>query len=354
MNVAFVTADTGGCRHYRCRLPARELEQHEHKTVVAQDLGINERTGELLAYMGSEYLSGFDVVVLQRWMRADASKVIARARALGQVVINDVDDWFDGLPAAHRAFLDTHPALDSKQNRDHYRRALAASSALTVSTPYLAERLERLGRPVYVLRNLIDTSAWQLATTSLTDEPVLGWVGAIAYRSPGDLMILRGIVGPFLDQRPGSRFVHIGDRDPLDFHDLAQAIDIPAHRIESRAFVGIDHLPAAMEDVDVALAPLERCPFNLAKSAVKAMEASAAGIPFIASALPEYEWFSDGRAGIVADSPAKWRNALEYVCDPVEREHLSTAGRARVEECDIRLGWQAWERAYTDALRIAA
>lgn len=354
MNVLFVTADMGGCRLYRCSLPGLELHNAGHTVLVCGDMAVDKTTGEIYAAENGSYTKEihFEVVVLQRFMRSDAPEIIRRARASGQVVINDVDDWFDGLPQSNKAFFSTHPKLNGDRNREHYRRALQASSAVTVSTPYLAERIQAsVGCPVVAIRNAPDPRRWP--TTFPSDGPlVFGWVGAVGYRSPGDLTQLSGVVGPFMAQHPEARFVHIGASTPAETTEVAGVLGIQnPEQVESRPFCPIDDLPVQMWDVDVFLAPLENNPFSLAKSAIKAQEASASGSAFIASDMPEYRWFSDGRAGSLCGNPKEWRQALERMLDPEERLKSARAGRERLQEVSIQNTWRKWEKTYEECLR---
>src|SRR5688572_27967130 len=100
-------------------LPDRALGAH------GQEIGFGHvtakpSTGELtLRDMAGEQHERFDVVVLQRWMYAEHPDYIRKARALGQIVVNDVDDWFDGLPQSNAAFAATHKRSDAESNREH-------------------------------------------------------------------------------------------------------------------------------------------------------------------------------------------------------------------------------------------
>ena len=357
MRILYITPDTGGCMLYRCALPGLELLNAGHTVKLAPNYALTKQ-GQIL---GAELVDGnqlhwdddFDVVVIQRCMGEDTPRDVARARAYGQVVINDVDDWFWGLPQSNRAFATTHPSNSPTMNREHYRRSLQASSAITASTPYLAERIrEFVDCPVYVLRNALDPSSWRPQPVVEWDTFTIGWVGAIGYRSPRDLHELSGVVGGFLAGDPGRRFVHIGAETSADTAEVASVLGIHNRdRVESRHMCPVHELPDAMRGVDVFLAPLEASSFNHAKSAIKAQEASAAGVPFIASDMPEYRWFSDGRAGVICDKPSQWRAALERLTDVEERRKLSRIGRERVEEVSIGNTWKHWERTYEECLR---
>jgi hypothetical protein len=350
MKILFISSDKGGCRYYRCMLPGAELaEKGQHQVLVAGTVLVL-KSGEIAAPgPEGEGVRGFDVVVLQRWMGQDAPRVIRAARACGQAVINDVDDWFFGIPTSNAGFQRTHKRNDPSHNVEHYRKALAASSAITVSTPYLAERLRTLGRPVHMLRNLIDLKRWEPARVS-EHSLVVGWYGHTSYRAPGDLAQLRGILGPFFERHPQASFLHGGNYSEENRKEVAGILGIDIERMIVRPQRPIEELPRLLQGIDIGVAPLEDCPFNRAKSWIKPLEFAAAGIPAVGSALPEYITFD---ACGIARKPRDWVRQLEQLADPANRLRAAQEARARARELDIAHGWQAWERAYMNTLTDA-
>ena len=76
------------------------------------------------------------------------------------------------------------------------------------------------------------------------------------------------------------------------------------------------------------------------------LEASAAGIPFIASDMPGVPHVLRRAERDSLQRPKDWSAAFERITDPEERKKLSIAGRARSEEFDIAKNWHRWERVY--------
>lgn len=345
MRILFVSSDQGGCRYYRCLLPAQELSrQGGHEVLVAGSLA-QLRSGEIVAPSADDprtFTRGFELVVLQRWMHQDAAEVTRMARAYGQIVINDVDDWFFGIPTSNAAFRGSHKSNDPTWNIEHYRRVLAASSALTVSTPYLAERLTSLGRPVYTIRNHIDIERWTPATVA-PRSLVLGWVGHMAHRAAGDLGQLAGVLGPWMSRYQHARFLHAGSDGEADHEAMLKLLAVTPDRLMTRGLRNIRFLPQLIHGMDIGLAPLEECPFNFAKSNVKVLEYGAAGVPAIASDRPEYRQFG---AVALCKTASDWTAALDRLADPGERLAAAVAARARAREFDIRAGWSQWESVY--------
>ena len=72
--------------------------------------------------------------------------------------------------------------------------------------------------------------------------------------------------------------------------------------------------------MDIGLVPLNNIPFNHAKSTIKGLEYTAAGIPFIASYSPEYELLEQQGVGRVARTPEEWIHHLSELQDPKIRK----------------------------------
>ena len=96
---------------------------------------------------------------------------------------------------------------------------------------------------------------------------------------------------------------------PLHLDDRFAPFTDRIERLERRPF---DELPELLAQADLALAPLEfGNPFAEAKSSIKYLEAGLVGVPVVASATEEFRRvIEDGRNGLVAASPAEWREKL--------------------------------------------
>ena len=327
----------GGTTHYRVLLPAKYLAANGVVTVVGESLFTRNGAIQIVDMAGERH-DDCDLIVLQRWMHRDAERVILGAKSAGQIVVNDTDDWFGGLPTSNEAFAGSHPKLYPDSNVQHYNRALAASSALTVSTPYLAERLARFGVPTFVLRNAVECSAFP-PRPFIAEKPTVGWTGSTRHRA-GDLGILRGILGPYLE-RHDLRAFHCGALESAP--SFADEAGISAGRLTEVGLLPMDEYPMVFAHFDLGVVPLTDTPFNRAKSCLKGLEYAAAGIPFVASALPEYEWLG---AGVLCRRPKDWVRSLERLVDPDERRLLAKEQTERVQQCDIATRWTDWAAVY--------
>lgn len=361
MRIGFITADwgtnddgsyeIGGCQYVRLRLPGDQLAAHGWDVVYGTDLAVHRRSGEIVPQLADGSLSdGCDVIVLQRWMHGDAEATIKAARKAGQVVINDIDDLFLELPPSNAAFRATDPRLRPEANRRHYLRAIRASSALFVSTPYLAQRYRSAGfrREIFTLRNCVDLERgwWDAAERDTADQLVVGWVGSTSHRG-GDLEQLRGSLQPFLEEVDGL-FYHGGWNPNSESRPASELAGVDPARCIVRPPMPVLHNTKLYRDFDISLVPLSKIPFNQAKSALKGMESACSGIPFIATSTLEYQWFD---TGIVVDNVANdWLAALRRLADVDERRAVRETQRRRVAELDIRLRWHEWKDAIAESV----
>lgn len=278
---------------------------------------------------------GCDVLFLQRHMDAWVTRAVGDAVSAGQVVVNDVDDWFWGLHPANAASGAVDPVLNPDSNTDHYLATLRASTAVTVSTPWLAARMREWGLPVSLVPNRVTVDDFRPRLHG-DGQPVLGWTGSTAHRS-GDLAVL----AEFVAELPVSwRWHHTGDLPPAH-PSFADEVGIHRRRVTTLPLMPPWQYPDGF-CFDIGVVPLSEHPFNHAKSWIKGLEYAAAGIPFVASASPEYLRLRDEFGiGRVAATKDQWLRHLHELADPLVRaqeavrqwqlvrEHLDVGRQAR-------------------------
>jgi glycosyltransferase involved in cell wall biosynthesis len=275
-----------------------------------------------------------DVVVVQRIMFEGACDAVGAAVASGQIVVNDVDDWYWGLSTQNSAFYSSHPRLNPQDNVNNYRKVLARSSHITVSTPYLAERLKSFVRcPIDILPNTVDFS--RFSTRVQAERPAVGWAGSTMHRS-GDLEILRGVAGQIT--RNGYQLVHAGNQEWAP--SFASAVNVDPESVTTLPLVGPEEYPSILQ-FDIGLIPLTDVPFNLAKSTIKSLEYTAAGIPFIASRVGEYaRQKKETGAGRLVKNHGDWMKHIRALDSVSAREEEVAANRSALAEFDIKFGVQ--------------
>ena len=337
--------------HYRCELPARALrEWGGHETYVVPQIVIETATGLIAGrtFQG-EIIEPTEIVVFQRPFLDGHADEIRAARAAGQVVIGEVDDSFFGeIPFRDELWLRGDHEFDKRLVS--LKANLAACSAITVSTPHIARQMRTWAPSVHLIRNAIDIEAWE-PPEDVTGPPVIGWTGTVPERKP-DVALLRGWFSDFLEKHD-LRFVHIGDLP--DQAGFAETAEVNPERVEKRNglpfFMYVPSRP--LSGVDIQIIPIAASGYNLGKSALKGLESSACGVPFVASPHPEYQRLGIGRlagSDLANQGPKFWTAALEAMLDPEERLRMAGEARERVAAEDIRVRWPEWENVYSKVL----
>lgn len=326
MRIAFITEDLGtwdgvwhpgGCAYYRQLLPSNAAGPYRMFGRPAW----SGQHGYGVQYQDGMAQFGFDVVSLKMIMARWTVTQMRQAQALGQTILVDVDDHYDGLHEANRAHKSTDPTQNPIHNRAHHAAVIQQADIVTVSTPFLYDYYKDKVRDVRLMRNGINPNQFHNRKVK-NHKPIIGWAGATGWRS-NDVEILRPWLNDFLTKHD-LMFHHAGHEDGYpSFGELA-GID-PQRMIVT----GMEPLPsyASMLTFDIGIVPLSDIPFNRAKSAIKGLEYAASGIPFVASALPEYRRLEDMGVGRTATYDSDWVRELEYLLDYKTRRLRAAAHR---------------------------
>jgi glycosyltransferase involved in cell wall biosynthesis len=252
------------------------------------------------------------------------------AKKYGQKVVVDIDDLFDEIHETNMAHRSTDPTKDRDNNRIIYKQIMNKADALICSTPFIRDyyRKEFPDKPIFVVRNAIDTERWT-RLNAVKRKAIIGWLGATPWRSL-DLEQLSGFFNEYLESRD-LKFHHSGYLAwaPLAHNKLG--IKNPKERVSVSPMVPLMELPSTYANFDIGIVPLNDIPFNRAKSFIKGLEYAAAGTPFVASALPEYEYLASYGVGKVASNKSEWFDALDSFLDADERQKESIRCREIIE-----------------------
>jgi glycosyltransferase involved in cell wall biosynthesis len=365
-------ADRSGCGDYRVRLPAEAVNKRSAELGVqvetAESLGADAVfEGPICRVRRVDVPAGVSVVSFQRPMKASLVGAMAWLRQcrpdIGLVV--ELDDDLAGVPVNHVAYSQIMPKTSPTENVAWLHKAIQHCDVLTVSTPELARRYSGTGHRTIVIRNGVHTSMLDQPARTMTRVPaqrelnrerIVGWAGYTGTHA-GDLEITSGaladVVGP---GGPGSRQVRFRNIGPRD--GIAQALNLGFADVEASGWLSTDLYRTALSELDVGIVPLANTRFNRSKSALKAIEMAAAGVPVIASKLPEFEELQ--RRGmplwLVKDRRKEWVSALNRMLalDDKALRELAQAHREfvrRYETVDSHA--REWADAWTAASRIA-
>lgn len=277
------------------------------------------------------------VIILQRLMFKNLIDKLDDRNKYGQILINDIDDWYWGLHEDNHAYKLTHPDFNKDENIDHYKAIIEACDGVTVSTPFLKNKFEKEFdcNRVDLIENCVTMTDFRVRYHRSRRAKV-GWVGSTSHRS-GDLELLEGVLGegPWRLHHSGhvNGAVHFADKVGVSRDSVTM----------SPMFHPKDYARCSFE-FDIGVAPLNDIPFNHAKSWIKAIEYAAAGIPFVMSDVGEYRRLHDQYGiGRLASTKQEWIDHLMELKDYKIRVPEAVQLRKRVKELDVTVMAKRWD-----------
>lgn len=349
--VAFLTTDwakgttpvePNGCAWYRCYLPMLELHDNNWETGI----GLPEyspKYGFGLFQSKDRVFYGWEIVVLKLIMMRSVADIL-KAKERSQKVVVDIDDFYEDLRPTNLAYKTTDPEKNTEVNRHHYWDIIDRADALITSTQFLYDfyTKEKGYKNVFLVRNAIDIDRWNRRKDYSRGLPTFGWVGAIPWRS-NDLETMRPFFGEFLEKnRLG--FHHSGHIKEINV-DATDLLGIPKSvRFTNEPRRILSQYPQMFRKIDVGIVPLNNIPFNYAKSFIKGLEYTAAGVPFISSWSPEYELLSNDGVGRVARNQEEWETHLNELLDPrIRKEEVEKNYEIVKEKHSMKTRAQDWD-----------
>ncbi len=308
----------GGTAYYRLYLPSQAcgIDSTVGRPAWTLTAGFGVHDGKHAPTFG------YDIAVIHGMMQVQVPDQIVKAKDLGQVIVAVVDDYYYDLPTTNVAFTSTDPQLNPTRNRDIYRDAVLLADVIVVTTPFLlAFYRDELRHPdVRMIRNGVLPQQFKHRTPDKR-RPVLGWIGGIPWRAD-DLRQLAEWLPDFLVEHD-LMFHHSGHTRRVngmadEYPSFAELVGVPLSRITHSPIRPFNHY-RDMFTFDIGLIPLEQVPFNAAKSALKGLEYSMAGVPWVAQDLPEYQLLALDGVGRIAHSTSDWTTHLTQLLDWRER-----------------------------------
>ena len=277
-----------------------------------------------------------DVIVLQRLMFRTLVDKLDDRKKFGQILINDVDDWYWGLHEENNAYKLTHPDHNKEENIELYKQIIETCDGVVVSTPFLQNKFltEFNCKNVDMIQNCVSLDDFRIRQHK-SRRPKVGWVGSTSHRS-GDLEILRGVLGsgPWKVHHSG----HVNGT--IDFADKVGISRTSVSR--SPMHHPLNYARLSFE-FDIGVAPLVDIPFNQAKSWIKPIEYAAAGVPVVMSDVGEYRRLhSEYGIGRLASSTEEWLEHIKELCDYKTRLDEARENREKVKSLNVVNMATAW------------
>ncbi len=320
LTVRAVPFSRDGASYYRIWLPFHHLAQdgkHVYDVINPDDgMPINRQAGPP------------DVVILQRPAGKFGIQMLEQMVGQHAKLVYEADDDMLNVESAGL------PHLANDKTRESIQRCMRLCDMVTVSCDHLAEIYRPYNDHVVVIPNHIKPGLLEVRRKR-RERLTIGFAGGNTH--PWDVEEFRTPLRQVLD-----------------------AYDVDMH------FIGADHSPVlgrqcrwtAWEndvghyyrnvDFDIAVAPVADNLFNRSKTAIRALEMGALGIPVVASnRLPYSEYVVDGKTGFLVDSDIEWREALELLIgDQDLRAEMGESAKEQAQAWTIDQGLHLWEQAY--------
>jgi glycosyltransferase involved in cell wall biosynthesis len=305
-----------------------------------------------ITHPGGQKGTVYKIIVLKVIMHKMVLEHMESAKQYGQKIVVDIDDLFDEIHATNMAHDSTDPKKNRDNNRVIYQQIIETADAIICSTPFISDyyKAKFPKKPIFMVRNSIDTDRWT-RLNAVKRKPIIGWLGATPWRSL-DLEQLSGFFNEYLESRD-VKFHHSGYLNwaPLAHNKLG--IINPKERVTVSPMVPLMDLPNTYANFDIGIVPLNDIPFNRAKSFIKGLEYAAAGTPFVASALPEYEYLASYGVGKIASTKNEWFDALDSFLSFEERQKESIRYREIIEsEFSISARRKEWISVFREINKL--
>lgn len=339
-----------GCTWYRLYLPALELSKYGWKYSIGVP-GYHDSFG--FAALSAPTDSGVNfvpnIVVFKLVMFKPFLERIVHAKSLGQKIVVDVDDWFINIPKSNMAHERTDPLVYPENNRDIYEQIVFAADAVVCSTQFLYDYYSSMRSNVYLINNGVDLKHFTVYKHSDSWHPTIGWVGMTPWRG-GDLEEFPWM-NDFLVKNK-LRFHHAGFQKEHN-RDIEDVMGLDRDLVSKSPTVFSHDVGKLYANMDIGIVPLSNHEFNYAKSFLKGLEYAAAGIPFVASWSPEYQFLADAGVGRVARTQDEWEYHLTELLDPDMRAAEAALNlKVLKEKFSMHVRGKEWHKVFQEINKI--
>lgn len=222
-------------------------------------------------------------------------------------IVFSLDDLITEIPEKSTAY--SNFMRNYRDAKIRLRKALSYCDRLVVSTEPLAELCAEMIDDIRIVPNRLNRKPWSdlKSHRGQGDKPRVGWAGAQQHQ--GDLEIIVDVVKETAGE--------------IDWIFMGMCPEeIRSYVKEYRAYVPFEEYPDRLADMnlDLAIAPLEACQFNDAKSNLRLLEYGALGWPVICSDALPYRSY-DAPVIRVANDKSAWLAAIKNSLSDMEANY---------------------------------
>jgi glycosyltransferase involved in cell wall biosynthesis len=260
----------------------------------------------------------YDVVVFAKAMDARAQAEAERVRSSGGRVVFDANVNYYEIWGEYDVPR-TEPTPEQQRDAEAMTRA---ADAVVADSTYILAIVRRYNERAEWIPDNVDLDVFRPRPPHSGSRLRLVWSGRSQKARP--LTLLREPLAGLADVE----LVVVSNARPPELDGLAEVAAVSFEPFALRSYA------RALRQCDVIVSPKRLVNgYELGHSEWKITLGMAAGLPAVASPQQSYvEAIGARGGGVVADSPAEWREALERLRDPVVRSDLGARARRTVEE----------------------
>lgn len=312
------------CTRYRVINKAEQLRSFSHEvwTVNASDfqMGYAEYASQIIIYR-TPYSEQF-------------KQLIELAHKYNKPVFYDIDDlvydtsYTDQLDYVKTLGKQEKEAYDSGVRS--YGKLMELCDAFITSTTDLKNELLKLGKPVYLNRNLaseelISISEQAIAKTIKDKKKIkIGYFsGSITHNENFDL--IRSAILKILKEFPQTELHLVGHLTiPDEMENYKKQLIV-------HDFLDWTLLPSLVAEMDINLAPLVDTVFNRAKSEIKWLEAALVGVTTVASDIGSFsEIITNETTGVLVADGMWYEQLKDLIDNKTKLEFLGNNAKRKV------------------------
>lgn len=348
-HVMVIPADRGGCGYYRLIWPGQAVSLVRKEWTVSivspETVQAGFRDGEFVGVKGFPNPLP-DTLIMQRVGTPGQLAVLRWARDQGIATVIDFDDAMWCIDKDNIAWRSWNRGNHLGQHWRVCEEAAQVADLITVTTEHLARHYGKYHHRIEVIPNCVPQAATEVGGHDENEVFTAGWVG-FTRTHPGDCRVSRPAAQAIIEGGGALRVIADAEGAAAEWGiDPALVDSVPPQKFGPPYYKSLSAL-------DLMLVGLLDTPFNRAKSALKVLEASAAGVPSIAPDNPVHRTLAKtGFPITLVSSPSEWYDAAKAMLatDADERARVSNEVWAATRD-----GWtiegnaerwaQAWERA---------
>lgn len=281
-------ANPSGSAYWRLKFPFLEMRKKGIEAIVSKE-GINK-----------DALDWCDVIMLQSVVdKAGIALAYEYQQEKGKKIVLDLDDWIETN--------EDNPNRKEHEDFDAFfviGQTLKIADLITVTTPYLAEKVKKYNKNVKVIPNYVPGEHFKLQEAkNETGELRIGYFGSITHKK--DLELIEEPLKKAMIKY-NAKFIQVCDpRLKENYEGLKMEFVWP---------VPFEWYPDRLKSlqIDFALAPLETNEFNRCKSWIKPLEGAVYAIPTISSILEPYMTLPASFTKVRDD---EWESVISEFCE---------------------------------------